>query len=179
MTNTVKSLSFVLLASYKVIADEMCPVCNEALDETDYKLGCGHQYHAHCIYNAYSRNYNHCSLCNRAITNDDLENIYKEVLEKIMLLLTIMSQPIAVLENYDRIRNIIVINRQNLQLALDQEHNERVIREQNLHIQREREQLQENINAQQRNHRERLCIEIVVCGAFLTCCIALIVYNFL
>ena len=121
------------------------------LADDDTRLNCGHRYHAHCIYDAYSRNHICCSLCNREITSDDLKKIHEEVLQKLIALLILLSRPIQALQSIERIRNIISIHQQHLQLAIDQEQmqivlqqNERDLQAQSARIQREHRQLQSN-----------------------------------
>ena len=138
------------LFSYKATAEDICPVCQEPLDEYDSKLSCGHGYHAQCIYNAYSNNIKCCPICQRPISSEDLHKIHSEVLEKLIALLALLSKPIQVMQDRETFRKMIAIHQQQLQLAIDQEQmqlvlqqNQRDLQAQDARIQRDRVQLQQ------------------------------------
>ena len=121
MIRTVILFIFFSLFSYKTIANDICPICAKMLNEDDYKLSCGHIYHILCFYDAYSRGFIGCALCDKQITDNELKVAHAKILQKIILLLTLLSKPIDALEGRERLRNIIAIQQQYLQLAIDQE----------------------------------------------------------
>ncbi len=121
MIRTVILFIFFSLFSYKTIPNDTCLICAKMLNEDDYKLSCGHIYHVLCLYDAYSRGFIGCALCDKQITGNELKVAHAKILQKIIVLLTLLSKPMEALEGRERLRSIIEIQQQFLQLAIEQE----------------------------------------------------------
>ena len=59
-----------MLLLYKIMAENICAICQEGMNECEHKLSCGHIFHSECIIQWFRHGPNSCPLCR----DDEREN---------------------------------------------------------------------------------------------------------